>query len=645
MVEKIDVKRRGFFGAVAVGAAGAAAATTLPGSAKAETAPLKPAVTPPSAAQKAAESEPLAPMEAELIKRSGSDFMVDVLKSLKIDYVATMPGSTFRGLHESIVNYGGNKAPELLTCLHEEVAVGMGHGYAKVAHKPMASLIHGVVGMQHGSMAIYNAWADRVPMLVMIGNTLPSEERRPGAEWAHSAQDNAAMIRDFTKWDDAPVSLSHFSESTVRAMQIATAFPQAPVAIVVEGSMAEAAIEGEEPTIPKLGRASPPMGDRAAMQEAAKMLTAAAFPVIVLDRSVRSEAGLANMVALAEALGAAVVDKGGRMNFPSRHPLNQTTRAGAVLRAADVVIGIDCNDLFGAVHSYKDRIHRVSEPLTKDGVKLISITTSTPLRANFQDFQRYQPVDLDIVGDGETSVPVLLELVRSAQSASTAREDRVKKLGAAWQVEYDRLRQAATYAWEESPIGVSRLVMEIYGAVKHEDWALTAPGTFLSNWASKLWDVKKSYQYLGESGGYGVGYSSVASLGAALAHKDAPGGGRIPVAILGDGDFMCAPSILWTAAHHRIPMLIIIHNNRAYHQESMHVQRMAARHARPIAGAQIGTAITAPNIDFAQLAKSMGVSAEGPIDDPAKLGPALARAVALVKSGQPALIDAVCQPR
>ncbi len=645
MAEGFDVKRRGFFGAVAAGAAGAAAAT-LPGSAKAQTPPAKPSVAAPSAAQKAAESEPLPAMEATLIKRSGSDYMVDVLKSLKIDYVATMPGSTFRGLHESLVNYGGNKVPELLTCLHEEVAVGMGHGYAKVAHKPMASLIHGVVGMQHGSMAIYNAWADHVPMLVMIGNTLPSEERRPGAEWAHSAQDNAAMIRDFTKWDDAPVSLSHFAESTVRAMQISTAFPQAPVAITVDGSLAEAEIAGEEPAIPKLGRASPPMGDRGALQEAAKMLAAASFPVIVLDRSVRSEAGLANMVALAEALGAAVVDKGGRMNFPSRHPLNQSTRAGAVLRAADVVIGIDANDLFGTINSYKDRIHRVSEPLTKTGVKLISLGTfGTPLRANFQDFQRYQAVDLDIVGDGETSVPVLLEMVRSAVATSTAREDRVKKLGAAWQTEYDRLRQAATYAWDESPIGVSRLVMEIYGAVKHEDWALTAPGTFLSNWASKLWDITKSYQYLGEGGGYGVGYSSVASLGAALAHKDVPGGGRIPVAILGDGDFMCAPSILWTAAHHKIPMLIVMHNNRAYHQEIMHVQRMAARHARPLAGAQIGTAITSPNIDYAMLAKSMGVSAEGPIDDPAKLGPALQRAVALVKSGQPALIDAVCQPR
>ncbi len=644
MTDTFDVKRRGFFGAVAAGAAGAAA-STIPGSpAKAQT--VKPTVAAPTVQQAAAETQaPLAPKESELVGRTASDFMVDVLKSLPIDYVATMPGSTFRGLHESLVNYGGNKAPELLTCLHEEVAVGMCHGYAKIAHKPMASLIHGVVGMQHGSMAIYNCWADRVPALVMIGNTQALEERRPGAEWAHSAQDNAAMIRDFVKWDDMPVSLPHFAESTVRAYQQSVTPPFAPTAIVVNGDLAESSIGDVKIDIPALGHRYMPVGDPAALMEAAKMLAGAQAPVLVLDRCVRTQEGLANVVALAEALGAAVIDKGGRMNFPNRHPLNQSGRAKTVLAEADVVMGIETADLYGVIHSYQDRIHRVGRPLTKPGTKIISLTASELLiHANFQDFQRMQAADLSIIGDGESSLPLLLAAVRSVATTSSAMTDRVKKYADAAREDMDRQRQAATYAWDASPISVARICMEIYDKVQHEDWSLTAPSTFLSGWPTRLWNFTKAHQYSGESGGYGVGYASVASLGAALAHRDA-GGGRIPVAVLGDGDLMCAPSILWTAAHHSIPILIVVHNNRAYHQELMHVQRMAARHGRGLENARVGTTITNPNIAFAKLADSMGVWSEGPIDDPNNLGPALARALAVVKSGKPALLDVISQPR
>jgi acetolactate synthase-1/2/3 large subunit len=570
---------------------------------------------------------------------------VDVLKSLPLDYIATMPGSTFRGLHESIINYGNNKAPELLTCLHEEIAVGMGHGYAKVANKPMGALLHGVVGLQHGSMAIYNAWADRVPIYVMVGNTLALEERRPGVEWTHSAQDNAAMVRDYTKWDDMPVSLPHFAESGVRAWRISMTPPFAPTVITVDGELAERAISEEAVAIPRLTRLTAPVGDPNAVMQAAKMLVGASNPVILVDRLVRTDEGMQSLVALAEALQAPVIDKGGRMNFPSRHPLNHTGSASALLHNADVVLGLEVNDLWGAVNNYRDRIVRESAPVMKSTAKLITISAADLLmHPNIQDFQRYQPADLAISGDGEATLPILVEAVKRSLPKPDAFADRGAKLKEAFNASLQRYRQAATYAWDASPISVARLCAEIYGQIEHENWALVSASQFQSDWPTKLWDFKHSWQHIGGAGGSGVGYTGPSSIGAALAHRDA-GGGRLPVSIMGDGEIMCCPGTFWTAAHHRIPLLMVMHNNRAYHQEVMHVQRMADRHGRGIDRAGIGTVIQDPNIDFAKMADSMGVWSTGPIEDPAKLGPALQQAIAVVKQGLPALVDVVCQPR
>jgi acetolactate synthase-1/2/3 large subunit len=169
-----------------------------------------------------------------VIERPGSDFMVDVIKTLGFEYVATNPGSSFRSLHESLVNYGGNTKPELLTCLHEESAVGMAHGYAKASGRPMAVMVHGTVGLQHASMALYNAWCDRVPVFLIAGNGLDANKRRPGTEWNHSVQDVALMVRDYVKWDDYPMSLQHFAESAVRAYKIAMTPPREPVMLVAD---------------------------------------------------------------------------------------------------------------------------------------------------------------------------------------------------------------------------------------------------------------------------------------------------------------------------------------------------------------------------------------------------------------------------
>src|SRR5437762_1700233 len=178
--------------------------------------------------------------------------MVDVLKALNFEYITTNPGSSFQGLHESIINYGGNTKPELLTCCHEESAVAMAHGYAKIEGKPIMALLHGTVGTQHGSMAIYNAYADRVPIFVMIGNHMDAAVRPAGVNWYHSAQDMAALIRDYTKWDDNPASLGAMANSSIRAYRMMMTPPMGPVAIVIDSDMQEKPMPGARPRIPKL---------------------------------------------------------------------------------------------------------------------------------------------------------------------------------------------------------------------------------------------------------------------------------------------------------------------------------------------------------------------------------------------------------
>jgi acetolactate synthase-1/2/3 large subunit len=576
---------------------------------------------------------------------SGGDFMVDVFKTLDIDYLAMNCASSFRGLHEAILNYGGNTKPEILTCPHEEIAVHMAQGYAKIEGKPIAFICHGVVGLQHATMAMYNAWCDRVPVICMGGNIIEADKRMPGAEWVHSAIDPAAIVRDFVKWDDQPASLQHFAESTVRAYKIATTPPMGPVMLSLDAELQENPIsDAESLHIPKLAKVIPPQGDSAALNDLAKMLVTAENPVIICDRVARTPAGLARMVELAEALQCPVIDNAGRMNFPSRHPLNQTFRARALVAQADLILAMEMNELWGSLNAFSDRIVRSYRPVYKNGAKIVTLGSRDLFqKSNYQDFSRYQEVDLAIAGDAEASLPTLIEAVKRATDAGrqAAFDARGKKLAAAKLAMIEQAKSDATLGWDASPITTARLCAEVYAQIKDEDWSLVGTSIRLS-WPHKLWNFTKPYQWNGVSGGAGVGYNLPASLGAALANKRH---GRFTLAFGGDGDFMFVPSTLWTAAHHRIPMLYILHNNRAYHQEYMYLQAMAARHGRGITNTDIGTTIKDPNVDYATVARGFGVYGEGPISDPNELGPALKRAVAMVKSGQPALVDVITDPR
>jgi len=567
--------------------------------------------------------------------------MVDVLKSIGLDYICANPGSSFRGIHESVINYGGNQRPELITCCHEESSVAMGHGYAKVEGTPLGVFAHGTVGLQHAAMAIYNAWCDRVPVYVMLGNQLDATMRRPGAEWAHSVQDAAAMVRDFTKWDDTPMSLPHFAESAVRAYKIAMTPPMAPVVLVLNAELQEQPLGADvRLAIPKLTVPSPPEGDSRAVAEAARLLVAAEHPVIVADRCARTPAAMAHLVELAETLQAGVINQGGRMNFPTRHPLNQSQ--ARAIADADVVLALEVNDLWGVLNTFRDQLHRSTRALTKPGTKIISITSGDLyVKANYQDFQRYAEVDLAIAGDAEATLPSLIDAVKRAANGDRKRvfESRGAKLAEASSAALDRARLEASYAWDASPVSTARLCAELWGQIKNEDWALVN-GT--AGWAPRLWSFDKPYQWIGGSGGAGVGYGAPAGVGAALAHKRH---GRLAVNIQADGDLMYAPGVLWTAAHHRIPLLSVMHNNRAYHQELMHVQKMCNRHSRGIDRGRIGSELVDPFIDYAKVAQGLGLHAEGPITDPKDVGPAIARAIASVKRGEPALVDVVSQPR
>jgi thiamine pyrophosphate-dependent acetolactate synthase large subunit-like protein len=330
------------------------------------------------------------------------------------------------------------------------------------------------------------------------------------------------------------------------------------------------------------------------------------------------------------------------MNFPSRHALCHTEARRSLVRDADVVLLLEVADPYGQFNSIGDP-HKEHRSLARKDVRIVSVSMADAyIRANYQDFQRFMPIDLSIIGDVEATLPALLEAVGRTASADqrTAFGARAAKLAEAQKKHVERSKAAAAVAWDATPISTARLAMETWSVIKDEPWSLAVSDRI--TWARRLWPTTRYEQMLGGAGGQGVGYGVGGALGVALANRAK---GLFTVTFQPDGDLLYAPGVLWTAAHHKIPILYVMHNNRAYHQEVMHLQRMAALHDRRPDQAWLGTTLTNPNVDFALLARAHGVWSEGPITDPAALAPALKRAAAVVKSGAPALVDVVCQPR
>ena len=628
--------------ATGAGAAGKASARQAADDAQA------PGALPPTAAQEAMESEIPHGYSADqareyFVRNPGSDFMLDVIRRLGLEYIATNPGSSFRGLQESIVNYGGNQAPELLTCVHEEQAAAMAHGYYKVSGKPMGVLCHGTVGLQHASMAVYNAWCDRAPMILLAGNHLEATERRAGVEWSHSAQDCVRVIRDYIKWDDMPLSLQHYAESMARALKIAMTPPAGPVAVVLDGHLQEAEAGNQRLSLFSVSVNQPPTGNEAAVAEAARWLLEAESPVIVADLMARDQVGVERLVALAEALQVPVVNQFGRMNFPNTHHLSQGATAVA---QADVVLGLELFDVWGVINTVRDRVHRDSVRKARPDARVISIGCNDLFtKSNYQNFQRFYPSDLSIAGDAQATLPMLTDAVLSGmrparRATNAAREARWRE---AHSLARAQALDEARYGWNASPVSTARLYAELWNVVKDRDWALVSDDGAQSRWARRLWPIESHHQYIGRSGGAGLGYGAPAAIGAALAHRAE---GRFALNVQKDGDLMYTPGVFWTAAYHRIPLLTVTHNNQGYHQEFMHLQRMAARRQRGIDSTwRVGNELRNPDIDFSRMAGAMGVWGEGPITDPDDLGEALARAAEVVDGGEPAFVDVRCQPR
>jgi len=422
--------------------------------------------------------------------------------------------------------------------------------------------------------------------------------------------------------------------------------PMGPVVVVADAVLQEEPVSDDDRRrlrIPKLSPTSPPTGDPATVAEIAKILVAAENPLIVTGRSARTPNGLKLLVELAELIQVPVIDRRQRMNFPTRHHLYGTGNLGT----ADVVLGLEVPDFWNATHAQTplNRMGMEVRPLTKEGAKLITISSMDLLmKSNYQDFGQYNEVDLSVAADAEATLPLLIESCKKLITGDRQRvfdQRRARCMEAAKKMQ-DQALQEAAWGWDSSPITTARMAAELWNLVKNEDWSLVSEVVFQSWWPTRLWDFTKHYQFIGGHGAYGIGYGAPAAVGAALANRKY---GRLSVNIQSDGDLNYAPGVLWTAVHHKIPLLNVMHNNRSYHQERMFVADMAARAQRDISRVDIGNAISNPNIDYATMAKAYGMYGIGPIENPADLGPALKKAIEVVKRGEPALVDVVSQPR
>ena len=621
-----SVDRRGFLKGAAAGAAGAAMLAGQPAAASgAAPAAPRPTAPPPTEAQLARETQALQrtpAVESYIVENPASDYMVDVFRALDLEYCASNPGSSFEGLQESIVNHGDNRMPEFLTCLHEESAVAMAHGYAKIEGKPMMALLHGTVGLQHAAMAIYNAYADRVPVYITVGLDYD------GVVTAHNAVDMAAMVRDFVKWDHQPGSLDQFGRSALRAYALATTPPMAPVVLVLDAGLQKAPLEGAL-AIPTLSAPRFPSADTGSVKEIARLLVEAANPRIVAGQAARTQEGIDLLVELAELLQAPVHGITERLNFPSRHPL-----AGTGTGLGDLVLNLEPPGR-GVSPGRED-----GTTITISSAELLA-TSNYTVRGNTM-----RGADIVVAADAQATLPALIEKVRRQVTDNRRRhfEERGRRYASTHARR--RLREVADarHGWDATPVSLARLAAELWPLIKdHQaDWSFASPQRFLGGWPGKLWDMTRSHHFIGAHGAGGMGYGAPAAVGAALANRKH---GRITINIQGDGDLNYAPGVLWTAAHHRIPLLTVVANNRAYHQELMYLQLQCAARNRGVDRARIGTTIEDPNIDYAQMAKAYGMYAEGPIENPRDLGPALRRVVDRVKAGEPALLDVLTQPR
>lgn len=562
----------------------------------------------------------------------GSDAMVAVLQGLGVDHVALNPGASTRGLHESLVHA---RRPEIVLALHEEIAVDIAHGYQKASGRLMAVMLHDLVGVQHASMAIFNAWVDQTPMLI-LGGSGPADpaRRRPWIDWIHASRWPGLTVRDIVKWDDQPVSLAGVTSALVRAVRLAEAPPAGPTYVAVDTVLQE---QDADVTIPV--PAAHPAAHRLAvppdeLERLAALLADADQPVILTDGTGRDPSAYAALVALAEALAAPVVDLGASHSFPSTHWADCTDGRAEVLAAADAVLVLDARDVTWALSTVDLEKHG-SRLLVQPGTAVAAIGLNSLLHRGFLDREALPEVAVDITASTSAVLAPLTALLAERLDAATVERRRraitSRSAGLRTQASLEARR-----LHDRRPISPARVAREVAALLHGNPW-MVANGT-LDGWVRRLWRCDTPRCHLGSSGGAGVGYGPGASVGAALATR---GSDTIVVDFQSDGDLLYTPTALWTAAHHRLPLLVVTVNNRSYGKDRLHQATVARMRGRGLDRVHEGIDIDDPPVNLAMLARAQGVEGFGPILDPEDLAATLSAALSAVREGRPALVDVV----
>lgn len=549
----------------------------------------------------------------------GSDLIAELLRRLGIPYLAINPGASFRGLHDSIVNVLGNQNPRLLLTLHEAQAVAMAHGYAKVTGEPMGVVLHANVGLMNAVMAIYDAWVDRVPMLI-LGATGPMDatHRRPWIEWIHTSRDQAALVRPFIKWDDQPASVGAALESLLRGTMMTRTEPQAPVYICLDVDLQEQPLESQPP-LPDLERfpqARRPIASASDLADAKTLLKSARKPLVLVGRHRRTPEAWANRIALVEALGAAVIcDQKCGVGFPSAHrrfvsaPAQYfDARALQVLEEADAIISLDWPDVAGTLSQRRDRGR---------GLKVLVVSPDERLHNGWSlDHFPLPAADLRLPLPADTFVAQLLPLVQpDSPEPWLLPPPAQREIPSRGPITLAALAQAFDTVRGNQPVCLTRLPF---------------------GWPDALTRFTSPLDCIGYDGGGGIGSTPGITVGAALALRDSS---RLPVAILGDGDLLMGSQALWTAAAEKLPALFIVHNNRSFYNDVEHQERVARRRGRPIENRYVGMSITDPPMDIAALARAHGLVSFGSVTTVDQLEPVLKKAFDTAVSGATVLVD------
>jgi thiamine pyrophosphate-dependent acetolactate synthase large subunit-like protein len=551
----------------------------------------------------------------------GSDIAAEMLRRFSIPYVSLNPGASYRGLHDSLVNHLGNERPGILLCLHEDHSVAIAHGYARATGEPMACVLHANVGLMHGMMGLFNAWCDRAPMLV-LGATGPlaAEKRRPWIDWIHTMRDQGALVRSFVKWDDQPTSPESLVESLARANMLTRSAPTAPVYICLDAGLQEARLE-HEPEWPDLKRFAPSAASRPAkdsLDDAVRLLDGAKRPVILAGRGSRTDAAWALRIRLAERLGACVMSdlKSGAM-FPTDHPAHIVPPFNALpklaretLSEADVILSLDWIDLSGAL--------KQASAVGKVSAKIVSASLDFHLHSGAgMEYQALPPADVLMAATSDALVTGLLEALGPGRKSP-------------WKERTPFKRKEADG---------SAVTLELIASALRSEFNDPDKVTFsLLNrgWPADIWPFRSGLAYLGKDGGGGLGSGPGLSVGAAVALA---GMGRYAVSVLGDGDFCMGATAIWTAVRHRIPMLVLIDNNRSYFNDELHQETIAKARGREVKNRWIGLRMEDPMPDIAMLARAQGAVGIGPIMSAEDVAPALERGVGVLKQGGVCVID------